>query len=395
MPGRMTSVAMGGSAVSSLIPSVTTGVAALMRGVEIRPYRPRVRNRERAVMAESAWNPFCRCEIHRERGRGGSPTVVVPGFVPDATEVVEFQRDILRTEGPIYYLNYSRTGFSRRLFHAQLADLLEDIVRRGGRARLFGISFGAGLILDFIRQGLVPPDHVSGMILVSPVLTLDDLVRHEGGGGSLRLLECGIRRILRADRGGGDLELQIQRTRRSLRALFEAGASTRQITSRHIVIRPRIMDALENTTTRGAYERFNALREFRFPGSAAPLFGGPLLAILSDGEEDLLVPGSPSLTHFADRSEFSRLFPAGECIVLASDKPGETIPHASLIFHHEQYNPRIAEWIARSRRRSHPVPAGSPNGTGSLVPHGHTPRQDGGITASLLPLPGQGASTAA
>ena len=43
--------------------------------------------------------------IFREKGAGNAPTIVLGGFVPDATETVEFQRKILQQHGSIYYVN--------------------------------------------------------------------------------------------------------------------------------------------------------------------------------------------------------------------------------------------------------------------------------------------------
>jgi len=77
---------------------------------------------------------------------------VIGGFVPDATEAVEFQRELFRRYGSIYYLNFARNGFSVEMFFAQLADLIEDINRRGKKPVLFSISFGCGLVGAFLKS---------------------------------------------------------------------------------------------------------------------------------------------------------------------------------------------------------------------------------------------------
>lgn len=103
------------------------------------------------------------------------------GFVPDATETVEFQRKILNRHGSIYYLNYSRNGFCLNMFSAQLADLLEDLARKGQKPLIMGVSFGCGLLAGFLRKASVQMhESIRGLILVSPVLTTDDLIRPPG-----------------------------------------------------------------------------------------------------------------------------------------------------------------------------------------------------------------------
>jgi pimeloyl-ACP methyl ester carboxylesterase len=138
--------------------------------------------------------------LYRERGAGNQPTIVIGGFVPDATEVVEFQRPLLKQSGALYYLNYPREGFHLPLFQAQLADLVESLNLRGERPVLLGVSFGAGLVAGFLRD-VLPLDGLAirGALFVSPVFCAEDLVRpdRERTGG-VRMLESNLRRILSA-----------------------------------------------------------------------------------------------------------------------------------------------------------------------------------------------------
>lgn len=329
---------------------VTGKATAMVRNLNIKPYLPTNRQRENGVYSsKQLGQPICRNQIFREKGHGDFPTIVVAGFVPDATEVVEFQRPILKSRGAIYYINYPRTGFDQQLFYAQLADLIDDINSRGESPCLLGISFGAGLAIDFLRQKLTGRLSIRELILISPVLCLNDLVREEKERhGGVRMLESSIKKIIKAsNEGKSDLERQVERTRRCFQALFEAGAENRHLTSRHLAIREKIMDVIENTTANGSYERFLVMREFQAPGNGENLFTGPTLLLFAEAEESILVPNSPTLTKLRDPVIVKNIFPQGQCREISSGNPTDPVPHASLIFHHEYYNQALADWYSQ------------------------------------------------
>lgn len=322
---------------------------AMLRGIAIRPHIPAIRQREREL-AILGGSPLPRARIFREQGAGRQPTIVVGGFVPDATEVVEFQRSLLKQSGAIYYLNYPRDGFHHGMFRAQLADLVESLNRQGERPILFGVSFGAGLVAGFLRnllrrEGLA----LRGVLMVSPVLCAEDLVRPAGErSGGVRMLESNLRRILSARPDTPEeVERQVERARRCFQGLFGLGAEQRALTPRHLAIRNKIMAAIDRTPARGGYERTLAIEEFLHPANDAPLYEGPVLTLLAESEEHLLVPTSPTLAICREPRRYHRLFPAGRCLTVTSRQNDDPVPHASLIFHHHAYNPLIAGWYRR------------------------------------------------
>ena len=143
------------------------------------PFRPASERRLDALRRRRGRVPAL-ATIYRERRarfRGGSlATVVLGGFVPDATEALHCQRRLLRGYGDVYYVNYPRDGFDREALHAQLADLLVDLGARGESAVLFGISFGCGLLGDFLaEERLGAAEHVAGVLWVSPVLSVEEV----------------------------------------------------------------------------------------------------------------------------------------------------------------------------------------------------------------------------
>ncbi len=329
--------------------SATAAATGFIRRMSFKPYRPAVRRRELALAPSLADFHGAHCSLFREKGFGSTPTIVIAGFVPDATEVTEFQRHILKRHGAVYYLNFPRNAFSRLLVHAQLADLIEELNRKGEEPVLFSISFGCGLAGGFLRSPESAGLRIRGLVMVSPVLCTEDLVRPDGERkGGVRILESNLRRIFKADAGNAhELGRQMERARRCFQALFEAGADNRVLTSRHLSIRGKIMNVLASTSNRGGYERVLAMREFTRPDNGGALFNGPALTLLAETEDNMLVPGSPTLDLLRDRQAAARLLPNGVVRTVSSGNEADQVAHASLIFHHEYYNIMLEAWYCR------------------------------------------------
>ncbi len=330
--------------------SAATLAHGLMRTMAIKPYAPKLRRREFGLLERYPNLPAIRCQLFREKSAGSMPTIVISGFVPDATETVEFQRPLLRRYGSIYYLNYPRNGFSSEMFDAQLADLIDDIHRKGMKPLILSVSFGSGLLLHFLKHAAESVhEKIRGLVLASPVVCTDDLIRPLGQKrDGIRFLESSLQKIISADpRRHDDLEKQVERSRRCFQALFAAGAENRVLDSRHLAIRRKIMDVLAHTSAIGGYERVTALRELKFPEGGGSLFSGPVLALLAENEHDILVPSSPTLDLFASPERYTALFPRCKVKRVVTKNAGDNVPHASLIFHHDAYNPLLQSWYDR------------------------------------------------
>ncbi len=332
--------------IRPLVSAVTTA-AGFMRGISIKRFAPKVRSREFALLEQNQDAHRARCLLFREKGVGDFPTIVLGGFVPDATETVEFQRKLLRQHGSIYYLNYSRNGFCQKMFAAQLTDLIEDLARKGQKPLIMGVSFGCGLLSSFLRHAAERVhESVRGLILVSPVLTTHDLIRTvEEKRDGVRILESNLKKIIAAEPSDETgISKQIERSRRCFQALFNAGAENRTLNVRHLAIRKKINDVIEFTTARGGFERVMALRDFRFPLLTGTLFSGPVLMLLAENESDILVQSSPTLKLFSEPSFFTKVFPSCLVKTVKSHIAGDGVAHASLIFHHEAYNTVLEGW---------------------------------------------------
>jgi len=326
---------------------VASAASGFMRQLSIKPFTPKMRVREFLLKDRVASLHACRAQIFKEKGTGSVPTIVVGGFVPDATEQVEFQRALFREYGSIYYLNYPRHGFSCEMFFAQMTDLIEDLNNRDQKPVLFGVSFGCGLIARFLQESADAATlRIRGVIMASPVLCTEDLIRPESDkAGGVRMLESNLRRILKAGPDGGEvLGRQIERARRCFQALFETGAQNRVLSSRHLSIKKKIMQVIETTPAAGGYQRVLALKQFARPDGLRPIFTGPALTLLAEDEENLLVPSSPTLAMLRHPDRKHALFPRGVLWKVMSGTPGDAVAHASLIFHHHCYNPLIKIW---------------------------------------------------
>lgn len=327
--------------------SAVTAAAGFMRGISIKRFAPKSRRREFSVVEHNPNSHQSRCQLFREKCAGNVPTIVLGGFVPDATETVEFQRKLLRQHGSIYYVNYSRKGFCQEMFTAQLTDLIEYLVHKGQKPLIMAVSFGCGLLSNFLRHADEwVHESIRGIILVSPVITTDDLIRPaEQKRDGVRILESNLKKIMSADpENETDISKHVERSRRCFQALFNAGAENRTLSVRHLAIRKKIFDVIEYTTARGGFERVTALRDFSFPAPANTLFSGPALVLLAENESDILVPTSPTLKLFSEHSLYTRIFPSCRVKAVKSKVLGDGVAHASLIFHHEAYNTLLDGW---------------------------------------------------
>jgi len=334
--------------------TVASATAGLLRSMAIKLYRPRHRPREQALWERYPNLPAVRCQLYREKSAGSNPTIVIGGFVPDATEAVEFQRPTLRRHGSIYYLNFPRNGFSQELFEGQLADLIDDLALKGERPALMTISFGAGLLVDFLRRAPESiHEKIRGLMLISPVLCTADLIRCEGErSGGVRMLESNLRKIMGADPANGhELNRQLERARRCFQALFEAGAENRPLTARHLTIRSRIFGVLEQTSNLGGYERVLALKRFEVPSRERSIYNGPSLLLVAEDEESVLVPSSPTLRLIRDQESLRAMLPDVRLRKVSSPDPADPVAHASLIFHQHAFNPLLEDWLERLHRR--------------------------------------------
>ncbi|MBL9202311.1 MAG: alpha/beta hydrolase [Opitutaceae bacterium] len=322
-------------------------------------YLPAQRRAENDVIARGLADPSRRATVLREPGRGRTPTIVLGGFVPDSGEQIFLLRRFLLQAGDLYTLVYPRDGFSLDLLCAQLDDLLGGLADAGQPPVIFGVSFGAGLALEWLRRqrasGATPP--IAGLVMVSPVACVADVVA-PGGGKPATLLGRALRPYLDPAAPAG--EAAVERSRTVFARMFEAGAQNKAALRQLMTLpelerlRASVAGAIRDITARGARERVSALTAMRAPTeyfmpALLPLTPAPTLVLFAEREEDVLDPRAPSL--FAFRHAQRAYFPRGAVRDVVAGKGGSPVQHASLIFHVFEFLPPLQAFYGRLRAK--------------------------------------------
>jgi len=321
-----------------------------LRPPHAQPHAPMVGHAQTEVFARGRAAPHQRAAVLVEQRGGTTPTIVLGGFVPDATEQVFLLRGALLRHGSVYYFHYPRGGFSLDLVCAQLDDLVAELgARHGQRPVIFGVSFGVGLALEWLRRrraaGRVPD--LAGLVFVSPVACVDDvLAPGEAKPSSLlgRALKPYLEAAVRTN------PAIVEKSRVIFTRMFEAGAQNRAALRalmtadelRHL--RDGVLATIQGIDAAGACERVGALQrmpsllQWACPGQL-PLCAAPVLVLYAEKETAVLAAESPTRTAFT--SALPAFFPCGSLQIVTAAPGGSPVQHASLIFHYVQFLPPV------------------------------------------------------
>ncbi len=321
------------------------------------PFSPSVRQRQDAVLASGQAGLHQAASVLWEQRPGPTPTLVLGGFVPDATEQVFLLRGFMLRRGSVYYCNFPRHGFSVDLLFAQLEDLVEELNQRHGTPPvIFGVSFGAGLILEWLRRarlgGRSPA--LGGLLLVSPVACLEDLLDPRAPKPTT-LLGRAVKPFLQSE--APPEAAHIERSRGIFTKMFEAGAQNKAslralMTAGELkYLHSSVISTIRAIDAQGAAERILSLRQMVPPTSyfaqpLLPLSTAPTLILYAEKESSVLVDESP--TRFALATAHRAYFPESRCEIIANPH-GAAVQHASLIFHYFNFLPAIASFYRRLR----------------------------------------------
>jgi len=326
-----------------------------LRPSRLHRFHPDVVTAQTALLTAGRAEPHQLATILHEPQPGPVPTIVLGGFVPDATEQVFLLRGHLLKSGALYYLNYPTSGFSLDLFCAQLDDLITDIRLRHGLAPvIFSVSFGCGLLLEWLRRqraaGREAP--IAGAILISPVACAADLLT-PGEAKPSTLLGRALQPYLRAT--GPVPEAAIEKSRVIFARMFEAGAQNKEslaflLTRAELAhLRDHVLGTIRDVTANGARERVQALCGMpALSANDGPLCAAPVLILYAEKESAVLVDSTP--TRLALESDCARHFPDGRFQVV-SNPHGAPVQHASLIFHCFNFLPPISAFYRRLKTR--------------------------------------------
>jgi hypothetical protein len=324
------------------------GVAATLQPPRPLPHACTVTRAQDALLASGRAAPHQLATLLCEQRAGPVPTIVLGGFVPDAPEQVFLLRRFLLRQGSVFYLNYPRGGFSLDLLCAQLDDLVEELsVRHGRPPVMFGVSFGAGIVLEWLRQARVAgrePD-LAGLALVSPVACVADVFA-PGEAKPSTLLGRALKPCL--DLGAGLDAATADRSRAIFIRMFEAGAQN-ETALRSLMtpgelrqLRAGVIGTIRGIEVAGVHERIAALSRLAPPAAEErPLSTAPALVLYAEKEGAVLTANSPTRAAFA--SALPALFPRGKMRIVAAHG-GSPVQHASLIFHYARYRPRLAAY---------------------------------------------------
>ncbi len=330
------------------------------------PHTPAVTQAQSDVLARGEATLSQRATVLCERRLGAIPTIVLGGFVPDSTEQVFLLRGYLLRRGSVYYFNYPRGGFSPALICAQLDDLVAELTTvHGQRPVVLGVSFGAGLVLDWLRRARAAhrsPD-IRGVVLVSPVACAADIVV-PGEAKASTLIGRALKPYLDSRAPVGP-EV-IDRSRAIFAKIFEAGAQNRGAIRSLLTpgelgqLRDRVLAAIQDLAPAGACERVDALRTMPplspwISAGQRPLTEAPALVLYAEKETAVLAAGSP--TRAAFDSAMKAIFPRGELRVVSGAPGGSVVQHASLIFHYFQFLPHFAAFYHGVKSHKLPVAA--------------------------------------
>jgi len=319
------------------------------------PHPLRVSGAQDALVASGAAGLHQRADLLCEPRPGPVPTIVLGGFVPDATEQVFLLRSHLVKHGSVYYFHYPRRGFSTDLFCAQLDDLVRELaVYAGQRPAILSVSWGSGLLLEWLRRnqqkGTTPA--LAGLLLVSPVACADDLL----GPGEIKPATL-LGRALKPyfDSPDAIAPATIEKSRAIFTKMFEAGAQNKDalqflLTRGELThLREAVLGTIRSVDARGAGERVRALRQMQAPSAyfaptMQPLSTAPTLILYAEKESAVLAATSPS--RFVFEKAHRAYFPRSECRLIVNST-GSPVQHASLIFHYGNFLPPIAAFYRR------------------------------------------------
>lgn len=314
----------------------------------------------RAALERGDGSPASLATVTREHRDGPQPTLVLGGFVPDAAEQAYLLRGYLSRQGSIYYLDYPRADFCLSLLAAQLDDLVAEIgVREARPPVVVAVSFGAGVVLDWLRRGRLAgrtPPAVAGIVLVSPVCCASDIVA-PGEARPSTLLGRALQPLL--DAPDSAPEPAVEKARALFARMFEAGAQNKAalatlLTRRELAeLRAGVQSTIAGVTPRGALARVRAMREMACPSTyltpeLLPLSHAPALILYAEKESSVLSAHSPARSAL-ERSCRS-FFPFGACHVVRNPR-GAPVQHASLLFHVENFLPYFGGFYRGLKKR--------------------------------------------
>lgn len=331
----------------------------------VAPFVPIRAPSQNELIGRGAATAAHRATVLRETGRGRVPTIVLGGFVPDSSDQVFLLRRFFLQTGDLYSVVYARDGFSLDLFCAQLDDLVAELAGVNQPPVIFGVSFGAGLVLEWLRRrrlaGCDPA--LAGLVIVSPVACVADVIAPDTLKPTT-LLGRAVKPYL--DPRSPPNEAAVERSRTVFTRMFEAGAQNKAALRRLMTLselerlRASVMSTIRGISAGGARERMQAMltmkppTDYFLPG-LLPLTLAPALVLFAEREDAVMDAKAPSL--FAFKHAHRAYFPQSVVREIAARAGDPPVQHASLIFHVFEFLPPLQAFYARLRSPQLPLAA--------------------------------------
>ena len=344
-------------------------IAKRIQSWRIRPYHPKLEKdspthqfRETLVDDGQPFE-FTLSAIYRESTLkiGSTPSILVPGFIPDGNEAFFMVRKSFLKQGPVYYVNYPNQHFHKEALYHQIYDMILDLNRRSLKSAgqkykpfLVGTSFGCRIILSFLKwlteQGLADSIKIQGLVLLSPVLCLEDVV-DVGVAKQRTLVGRAVSHLYEVDPNDpAAVESAMKKARSIFTKMFQSGAKNLNFEEEaHIPILAiedevlRIFDATF-TPDSGFFQRYMGLKD-ELPLEIEYLSDLPTLVLFAEGENDVLSPNSPTFGALSQVDKLHAVFPNGRVEVVYSLDEKRKVTHSDLIFQARRYQAHLEPWL--------------------------------------------------
>jgi hypothetical protein len=317
----------------------------------------------RQAAFSSLVQPEQRCSIVREKNfrLGRFPAILVPGFIPDGNEAFFLLRRSFLKHGPVFYLNYPPHHFDKQVVFSQLYDVIADLNRRrlksaGTKPKPFlvGTSFGCRMLVSFLawlrENGLTDELSIRGLILLSPVLCLEDIVdpAEERQKTLVGRAVAHLCQVQPDDHQG--IDQAMARARSIFSKMFNSGRDNLRFAERDQLSVLAIEDEVlrifdpEFTPNQGIFKRYLGLKNEESLKDEF-LTDLPTLVLFAEGETDVLTANSPTQRQLMDPQRLQAIFPNGHVEVVYSLDQQRRVTHSDLIFQAERYLAHIKPWL--------------------------------------------------
>jgi hypothetical protein len=342
--------------------------------LKIKPYKvktkrnsPTRRLRSKARLTDPFAYEMSNFPIYKEKQYRPktNPSILVPGFVPDGNEAFFLLRKIFLKLGSVYYVNYPTERFSREALFHQMYDMVRDIngrkfkkLGKRGAPFLVGTSFGCSMILSFLRwaveNGYSEDLKIKGLVLISPVLCLEDVVDLEMTRQKT-LVGRAISQLVDVDPDNPQaVEKAMQKARNIFVKMFTSGRDRLNFSAKDLIPVFAIEDEVLNIfnldvgANSGFFHRYLELKQQK-PIEVEFLSDIPTLVLFAEGEQDVLTAKSPTLETLSDINKLQAIFPNGTVEYVYSQGSERKVTHSDLIFQAKRFQEHLVPWLQRMR----------------------------------------------